>query len=99
MNARRVRDQFPALHAFLTGYLHEDFVGEHKTPRGASRAFRRDAQPAEQRALEEEAARFIALSAEWPWRDVRHAFSDLGARWAPRSRAALVEFLRKVGAT
>ena len=97
MDARRVRDQFPALNAFLSGYLHEDFVVEHKTPRGASKAFRRDTQPDEQRALQDEAARFIALSADWPWRDVRQAFSNLGARWAPRSRAELVEFLKKAG--
>lgn len=92
-----VRDEFPALYAFLSGYLHEDFVVEHKTPRAASRAFVRDARPAEQRALQQEAARFIAISGDWPWRDVRRAFSDLGARWAPKSRAALVEFLTKAG--
>lgn len=99
--ARRSRplgDQFPALGAFLAGYLHQDFVQEHKTAAGATRAFQREADPAEQRQLAAEAARFAALIEPWSWAEVRSALTELGAAWRPRSRAVLLAVLQQLTA-
>ena len=43
-------DPFPALTQFLSGYLHEDFVLDHKTPEGARAAFLKDANARERAA-------------------------------------------------
>lgn len=95
--SRRVRrEDFPSLHEFVAGYLHEDFVSEHKTPAGAVRAIGCDSSAEENRRLQADAARFLALTDGWPWRDLRRGFLDLGGAWAPRSRAALTAFLSAI---
>ena len=93
---RRLGDEFPALQAFLAGYLHQDFVEEHRTAEGATRAFRREANADERRQLAIEAARFMALIEPWPWADVRDGLAALGAAWRPRSRAALLTVLLRL---
>lgn len=93
---RPLGDEFPALQSFLAGYLHQDFMQEHKTAAGATRAFQRDADAAERRQLAGEAARFAALIESWPWSEVRDALTELGAAWRPRSRAVLVAVLKQL---
>ena len=44
-------ERFPHLAAFLAGYLHQDFVLDHKTPAGALKAFLADAGPKDRAAL------------------------------------------------
>lgn len=90
---RLSREEFPALHAFLAGYLHEDFVQEHATPESAARAFHREATAGERSVLAREATRFLTLTESWPWADVRAALSELGSAWRPRSRAMLAAVL------
>lgn len=85
---------FPRLSQFASGYLHQDFVLEHKTPGGALQAFLADASPAERAELLADVERFLAESLLRPWSEVRDAFLALGGAWAPRSRAALVELAR-----
>lgn len=86
---------FPRLSQFASGYLHQDFVVEHKTPRGALRAFLADASPDERAELLADVERFLAASVLRPWSEVRAAFLALGGAWAPRSRAELVELARR----
>ena len=50
MKKRIRREAFPSLAAFLRGYLHEDFLEEHGSLRGAVEAFCRDASAAAMRA-------------------------------------------------
>ncbi|MGE3507764.1 MAG: contact-dependent growth inhibition system immunity protein [Vicinamibacterales bacterium] len=83
-------DRFPHLAAFLSGYLHQDFVIDHRTPADALQAFLREADAAQRTALREE---WRALAAEiegLAWRDVRDTIAALGGAWRPASRAALL---------
>ena len=85
--------KFPALSAFLAGYLHQDFQLDHQTPAGAARAFHRDADATDRAALSKEAARFLAATESIDWSLVRDALDRLGSAWAPRTRADLVRLL------
>ncbi len=85
---------FPRLSRFASGYLHQDFVIEHKTPGGALKAFLADASPDERAELLADVERFLAESLWRPWSEVRAAFLALGGAWAPRSRAELVALVR-----
>lgn len=82
-------NEFPVLAQFAAGYLHEDFVLDHKTPAGAREAFMRDANAAERAAFAQELARYQAEADAAAWADVRAAFASLGGAWQPRSRAML----------
>lgn len=92
MKRTRVR-QFPALREFFGGYLHEDFAAEHGTPEGAWRAFEADASGAERRRVQAEATRLLAIAESENLDELRARLATLGAKWAPRSRAAIVKFL------
>ena len=88
----RVRD-YPQLRQFFEGYLHEDFVQEHRSPAGALRAFEADASAAERRRFRAEAKRLLARVESEELDDIRELLTKLGSRWAPRSRAAVAKFL------
>jgi hypothetical protein len=83
-------DRFPHLSAFLSGYLHQDFVLDHETPAAALAAFLSEAGAEERAALREEWRNFRAAVEGLLWRDARQAFAALGGAWRPRSRAALL---------
>ncbi len=85
-------DDYPALSQFLAGYLHEDFVLDHKTPEGARDAFLKDANAKERAAVRRDLERFLADSTAATWSAIRTDFSALGGAWAPKSRAALASF-------
>lgn len=85
-------EEYPALSQFLAGYLHEDFVLDHKTPEGARDAFLKDANAKERSAVRKDLERFLADSNAETWSAVRTDFSGLGGSWAPKSRAALASF-------
>jgi hypothetical protein len=94
---KRTRDRdFPALREFFGGYLHEDFAAEHGTPEAAWRAFEADARGAERRRVQADAKRLLAIAESEDLDDLRARLAMLGAKWAPRSRAALVNFLSVV---
>ncbi len=85
--------EFPELHRVFSGYLHEDFSAEYGSPDAALRAFRDDASPAEWRRFEREAHRFARLTTERDFDDVLALLHQLGSRWTPPSREALVALL------
>jgi hypothetical protein len=96
---RTVSDSdYVALSSFLSGYLHEDFYLEHRTPDGAMGAFCLNASPGERSALRKDCERFLAATKGWPLRDVKKGMRELGGAWAPRSRAALEAVFSGVGA-
>src|SRR5689334_2025873 len=82
------RLDYPALSAFLAGYLRQDFALDHATPRGAVRAFHNDAAVADRRALAREAARFLRSMRGRPLSEIRAALAAMGAAWRPATRAA-----------
>ena len=87
-------DAFPALAQFLSGYLHEDFMLDHKTPEGARDAFLKDANARERAAVQKDLDRFLATSETLAWTNVRADFGALGGAWTPKSKAALAAFAR-----
>jgi hypothetical protein len=92
------RDAFPALRAFLRGYLHQDFEEVHGSLRAAADAFRADASPEERARLAQELVSVEALVADLPTRLLRQFIEDLGSGWMPRSRGDIVELLEAIRA-
>lgn len=83
-------DRFPHLAAFLSGYLHQDFMIVHRTPADALQAYLREADDAQRTALREEWRAFAAAIEGLGWREVRDSLAALGGAWRPASRAALL---------
>jgi hypothetical protein len=84
---------FPELRRVFSAYLHEDFRVEAGTPETALRTFWTDAAPDERRRFQREAERFIAQTASLDLAGLRALVHDLGCRWVPPSREALVDVL------
>ena len=84
---------YPELRRFFEGYMHEDFVHEHGTPEGALRAYEADASEPERRRLRSEATKMLAAVEAGTLADARSLLAGLGARWTPRSLAALKKWL------
>jgi len=94
-SARGLRgDAFPALRAFLRGYLHQDFPAVHGSIRDAAAAFRADASADERDRLVQELESLAHLFASRPAR-LLHEFMthELGSAWEPESRRELTELL------
>jgi hypothetical protein len=95
---RATPSAFPQLRRVFGGYLHEDVVAEHGTPEAALRAFRADAAPADLRRFRKEIARFLAQTASLDLDELRHLVHQLGCRWIPPSREALITLLTNAAA-
>ena len=84
------RSGYPALCDFLDGYLHQDFVVEHRTVAGAGAAFLRDANAAERKDLVRELRAFMTATAGLPIGRVGDLVThELGGSWLPASREEL----------
>lgn len=92
MTRARTSD-FPELRRVFSAYLHEDVFAGNGTPEGALREFLADAAPAELRRFRKEIARFLARTATLDLGELRHLLQQLGCRWLPPSREALVTLL------
>jgi len=84
---------FPELRRVFSGYLHEDFLTEAGTPEAALQTFREDASPNERRRFQSEVKRFLAQTATLNLDELRDLVYQLGCRWIPSSREALVAVL------
>src|SRR5690348_3386589 len=84
---------FPELRRFFEGYMHEDFMHEYGTAEGALRAYEADANEPERRRLRAEATRLLAAIETTNLADARALLSTMGAKWSPRSLAALKKWL------
>jgi hypothetical protein len=84
---------FPELRRVFDGYLHEDVLVEHGTPEAALRAYRADADLADRRRFRSEVKRFLAQTRGLDFDSVRALVSQLGCRWIPPSREALIALL------
>jgi hypothetical protein len=86
---------FPALRRVFGGYLHEDVLAEHGSADAALRAFRADASPADLRRFRRDVTRFLAQTATLDLEELRGVLHQLGCRWIPPSRDALVALLKE----
>jgi len=84
---------FPELGRVFSGYLHEDVLAEAGTAGAALRPFWADAAPDERRRFQREVTRFLAATAPLTLDDTRDLVQQLGSRWIPPSREALVALL------
>ena len=84
---------FPELRKVFSGYLHEDFLDEHKTAAAALEAFEADANQEERRRFHAEAKRFLEVTAPLEFDEVVALLSRLGSRWTPPTRKALIAAL------
>ena len=86
------RDAFPALRAFLRGYLHQDYAAVHGSMRAAADAFRADASADERDQLVRELeslAKIVTAS-----RALRGFIrEEMGSGWMPASREEILELL------
>jgi hypothetical protein len=85
--------EFPELERVFSGYLHEDFAADYGTPDKALRAFQDDASPAEWRRFQREAHRLARLTTERDFDEICRLLHQLGSRWTPPSREALIGLL------
>lgn len=88
--------EFPELRRVFSGYLHEDFRAESGTPEAALQRFWADAAADERRRFQHEAERFLAHTAAWDLDALRRLVHQLGGRWVPPSRDAVVNVLTAV---
>lgn len=88
-----------ALRAFVGGYLHQDFVAEHKTPAVALDVYCRETGRREILELESDLDHFIKKTSNLSFTEARELFvRELHSGWAPPNRAALARLLRMVRA-
>ena len=85
--------EFPELARVFSGYLHEDFAVEYGSPEAALRAFHDDASPAERSRFQREVKRLAALADERSFDEISRLVQQLGSRWIPPSRDALMAVL------
>jgi hypothetical protein len=87
--AANAASEFPALHEFFSGYLHQDFRDEYASAAGAANAFRKDASDAEIKAVQKEWKRWRSPLAKASAAQLAIELRKLGASWQPRSPADL----------
>jgi len=93
---RGAGSEFPELERVFSGYFHEDFAVQYGTPEAAIRAFRHDASPAEWRRFQRELKRLVKLADDRDFDHVCRVLQQLGSRWVPSSRTALIAVLMGV---
>ena len=88
---------FPALRAFLRGYLHQDFAAVHGSVRAAAEAFRADASPAERDQLVRELESLATIVSGQKARALRRSIAgEMGSGWMPKSREEILELLEAI---
>ena len=88
------RDAFPALRAFLRGYLHQDYAAVHGSMRAAADAFRADASVDERDQLVRELESLAKILTATRARALRGFISEeMGSGWMPASREEILELL------
>lgn len=84
------REDYPALRAFMHGYLHEDYVEEYGSVEDAVREFRLDSDDDEFRNVMTEWKAFVRKVKSQPVASVQKAMREhLGGGWTPMKQADL----------
>jgi hypothetical protein len=88
---------FPALKAFLKGYLHQDYAVVHGSVRAAAEAFRADASPDERDQLVRELESLSEIVTGHKGRALRGFMGgEMGSGWIPKSREEILELLEAI---
>jgi hypothetical protein len=88
------RQAFPALRAFLRGYLHQDYAAVHGSMRAAADAFRADASADERDQLVRELESLTKIVTATKAGALRGFISEeMGSGWLPASREEILELL------
>jgi hypothetical protein len=87
---------FPELRRVFSGYLHEDVLADAGTPENALRTFWLDASSAERRRFQHESKQLLEQLSSLELGAIRDLVHELGSRWVPPSREALVALLTSV---
>jgi hypothetical protein len=90
---RSITSAFPEIRRVFSGYLHEDVLAEGGTPEDALRTFWSDASPSERRRFQREAKRLLEHASTLDLAAIRDLVHELGGRWVPPSREALIALL------
>ena len=93
---RDASSEFPELSRVFASYLHEDLVAEYGSHDAALLAFHDDASPDEWRRFQDEARQLALVAADASFDDVCALVQQLGSRWTPPSREALLALLTRV---
>ncbi len=82
--------EYPALRAFMHGYLHEDYVDEYGSAVEAVHEFRSDAEDDEFNKVLKEWRHFVQLAKTHSIQSIQKKIHDeLGGGWRPASLADL----------
>ena len=97
-SARGLRgDVFPALRAFVRGYLHQDFAAVHGSVRAAAAAFLADASADERDQLVRELESLADIVSGHKARALRRFIGDeLGSGWRPTSKEEIKELIEVI---
>jgi hypothetical protein len=90
---RSATSAFPEIRQVFSGYLHEDVFADAGTPEDALRTYWSDASPRERRRFQREARRLLEHVSTLDLDAMRDLVHQLGSRWVPPSREALVRLL------
>jgi hypothetical protein len=90
---RAATKDFPELRRVFSGYLHEDFREDFNSPGAALQAFHDDANASERRKFQTEARKFVEYIDALDLKEIRGLLAQLGCRWSPPSRGAVVALL------
>lgn len=91
------RDVFPALGAFLRGYLHQDYAAVHGSIRAAAEAFRADASAEERDQLVRELESLAGILAAHRVRALQEFIGgEMGSGWMPKSCEEVLELLEAI---
>lgn len=74
-----LKDQYPEIHAFVRGYLHEDVVEEYGSPAQAAKNYRAGAGQHRLQQMKSEWARFLAINTDV--KTANAALQHLGSAW------------------
>lgn len=86
--------RYPALAAFLGGYMHQEFRLVHGSARGAAEAFLAEASAAHLNLLRAELERLERSLNGKPLSTWRAALLELGGAWWPRSMREVRALIR-----
>lgn len=89
--------QFPFLHEFARGYLHQDLIPEYGSPLGAAKAYLADLGTNERIRLAVESQKMLAAADTWSAAELNQRLHGMGSVWNFDSPDEFEQILRFFG--